>query len=390
MTLNFPDARASVLRRVTVRMDRETVPLVDAAGRILAEEARADRDFPALDRSVRDGFAIRTADLPGPVPVTGELRAGDPSRPLPPGEAFEIMTGAPIPSGADAVVMVEHAIRRGNLVEHAPVMPGTFLSRQGEEARAGQVLINVGTRLDYSGIALLAASGHATVSVFRKPIVAILATGDELVPVDQAPLPHQIRNSNAYSLAAQVTRAGGIPKLLAVARDEERDTRERIEEGLHSDLLLLSGGVSAGKFDFVEQALASLDAEFYFDRVQIQPGAPVVFGRSAGRFFFGLPGNPASTMVTFEVFARAALELLGGLRESVLPIAYGRLTVAFRQKPGLTRFLPALISGSGELTPVPWKGSSDVPAVSRANAFLMTDPERTEWAAGEFLPLLLK
>lgn len=371
-------------------MEREAVPLSEAADRILAQDATADRDFPALDRSVRDGFAVRATDMPGPVPVTGELRAGDPPRPLPHGEAFEIMTGAPIPSGADAVVMVEHAIRSGSMVEHAPVLPGTFISRRGEEARAGQVLVGSGTRLDYSRIALLAAAGHASVSVFRKPVVAILATGDELVPVDQAPMPHQIRNSNAYSLAAQVSRAGGVPKVLPVARDEEQDTRERIEEGLRSDLLLLSGGVSAGKFDFVEQALASLGAEFYFDRVQIQPGAPVVFGRCADRFIFGLPGNPASTMVTFEVFARAALELLGGLRESILPVVYGRLTVPFRQKPGLTRFLPAQIAGCGDLTPVSWKGSSDIPAVSRANSFLMTDPERTEWAAGDFLPLLLK
>ena len=167
-------------------------------------------------------------------------------------------------------------------------------------------------------------------------------------------------------------------------------TRASIEHGLTFDLLVLSGGVSAGKYDLVEIVLAHLGAEFFFDRVLIQPGQPLVFGRAREKFFFGLPGNPASTMVTFELFARAALELLGGQDHSLLPITLAPLAADFRHKPGLTRFLPALLSDDGMLTPVPWQGSSDVPALARSNAFLIADANREQWKAGETIQVLLK
>jgi molybdopterin molybdotransferase len=193
------------------------------------------------------------------------------------------------------------------------------------------------------------------------------------------------------SLAVQVSRAGGIPIVLPVARDVYAATRELVERGLEFDMLLLSGGVSAGKYDIVEQVLSDLGAEFYFDRVLIQPGQPLVFGRARGKFFFGLPGNPASTMVTFEVFARCALELLSGRTESPLILMKSRLTTDFRAKPGLTRFLPARLSADGsEITPVRWTGSGDVPALARANAFLVTEPDKEKWEAGESIRVLQK
>jgi len=390
MTLSFADARAAVLREIRAHPEPESVALAECAGRVLARDLIADRDFPALDRSVRDGYAVRAQDLPGPIPVTGITRAGDAPGKLSRGEAFEIMTGAPVPYGADAVLMIEHVQLSGQTITHAPVQAGTHISRRAEEALVGQVLVRSGTRLDPSHIAALAACGHATVEVFRKPTVAILSTGDELVAIDRTPLPHQIRNSNTHTLAAQVLRAGGIPRLLAVAPDDRELTRALIEEGLVSDLLLLSGGVSAGKFDFVEAAFADLGATFHFDRAAIQPGAPVVFGHCKERPFFGLPGNPASTLVTFEIFARAALELLSGQRETVLPLCFGRLTEPFRHKPGLTRFLPATVDEQGRLRPVRWRGSSDIAAVGRANAFLIAAADREVWDAGDFLPLLWK
>ena len=179
--------------------------------------------------------------------------------------------------------------------------------------------------------------------------------------------------------------------MLAVARDDYEDTRGLVDRGLASDLLLLSGGVSAGKYDIVERVLADLGAEFYFDRVLIQPGQPLVFGRARERFFFGLPGNPASTMVTFEIFARAAVELLGGQEQTDLFMPYARLTREFRHKTGLTRFLPAHLSPQGdEVTPVSWRGSSDVPAITRANAFLIAESDRAEWNRGDLIRILLK
>jgi len=382
-----------VLRQVVGRPQRETVSLAQALGRVLAQDLNADRDIPALDRSVRDGFAVHAHDLPGPIPITGTTRAGDPQTELKAGEAQEIMTGAPIPYGADAVLMVEHAKREGESLSHPAVPPGTFISRRGEEAAQGQLLIPSGTHLDPSHIAILASCGHPEVAVFLKPSVAILATGDELVAIGQTPLPHQIRNSNAHALAAQVTRAGGLPYLLPIARDDPDHTRQLIEDGLTADLLLLSGGVSAGKFDFVEDALAVLEAVFQFDRVAIQPGAPVVFGHCRDRPFFGLPGNPVSTLVTFELFARPAIERLAGGSGSNLRISYGKLTEPFCHKPGLTRFLPANVehrNNQNYVTPVRWRGSSDMASVASAQAFLIADADCESWNTGDFIPLLNK
>ena len=395
-TLGFPDARRTVIetvRRLRRLPAAEDVALPDAAGRVLAEDIAADRDVPALSRSVRDGFAVRAADVPGRLRVAGEVRAGERfAGAVGPGEAVEIMTGAPVPAGADAIVMVEHTRREdGFVVTDRPADAGQFINPRGIEAVAGEIVLRAGAPLDYTRVALLAAFGRDCVSVYRRPRVAILPTGDEIVEVNETPADFQIRNSNAWSLAAQVSRAGGVPQVLPVARDTEAHTRELVARGLESDLLLLSGGVSAGKYDVVEPVLAGLGAEFYFDRVLIQPGQPLVFGRAGAAFFFGLPGNPSSTMVTFEIFARAALELLAGQEETPLPMPLARLTRDFRHRAGLTRFLPARLSEAGdEVTPVEWHGSGDVPALTRANAFLVADPDRPEYARGELIRVLLK
>ena len=404
MALTFHVARETVLNKVAgAQPPREKVALEAAAGRVLAEDVAADRDSPALSRSVRDGYAVRAADLPGELTVVGEVRAGERFEgELAAGQAIEIMTGAPIPAGADAVVMVEHTRRvNGRVHIEGAAEPQQFINPKGCEAAANQTVLQAGKRIDYTGVALLAAFGHTQVRVYRKPEVAIVATGDEIVEVSETPAPFQIRNSNAWSLAAQVVRAGGIPRVLPVARDTLEHTREMVLRGLTSDLLLLSGGVSAGKYDVVEQVLADIGAEFFFDRVLIQPGQPVVFGQINGtaapgkkwhgKFFFGLPGNPSSTMVTFEIFARAAVELLAGQTESILPMPFSRLTRDFRHRPGLTRFLPARLSADGtEVTPVEWHGSGDVPALTRANAYLVADPFREEYPRGEFIRILLK
>jgi molybdopterin molybdotransferase len=393
--LTFLDARAMVLRQVLACRglpSTETVALADSHGRVLAGDAAADRDYPQFNRSVRDGFAVRASDIPGRLRITGEVRAGERfAGVLGAGEAVEIMTGAPVPEGADAVIMVEHCTRQGDgTVETAQTASsGSNIAPLACEARAGSVVLPRGFRVDHAAAGWLATIGCARVPVYARPRVAILATGDEIVPVDATPAPHQIRNSNSYSLAAQVRRAGGEPVILPVARDEREATADLIAQGLEADLLLLSGGVSAGKYDFVEAALADCGAEFYFDRVLIQPGQPVVFGKARGKFFFGLPGNPASTMVTFELFGRAALELLAGADEAPLPLTLARLTRPFRHKPGLTRFLPAHVSCT-EVTPVDWQGSGDIPSLCRANAFLVADPGQAEYAAGDVIPVLLK
>jgi molybdopterin molybdotransferase len=395
-TLTFDQARECVVTQVAATNPApaaEEVALLEAAGRVLAEGVAADRDYPPVARSVRDGFAVRSADLPGELRVIGEVRAGESfAGEMQAGEAVEIMTGAPVPRGADAVVMIEHVEVTGDRVGVPRTLErGENISAQGCEARRDDVLLEPGRRLGFAEIALLATVGRPRVRVFRRPEVAILATGDEIVEVDQTPREYQIRNSNAQALAVQVMRAGGYPRILPVAPDLYAGTRELVGQGLRSDLLLLSGGVSAGKYDLVERVLGDLGAEFFFDRVLIQPGQPLVFGKAQDKFFFGLPGNPASTMVTFEIFARAAVELLGGQSEPMLPLPWSKLTREFRQKTGLTRFLPATLSRDGsEVTPIRWQGSGDVPALARANAFLVTEPGRESWSAGELIRILIR
>lgn len=393
--MHFHEARECVianLQAARVLPETEEVALEAAAGRVLAEEVRADRDYPPAARSIRDGFAVRAADLPGRLRLIGEVRAGAafPGE-VGPGQAVEIMTGASVPRGADAVVMIEHVQRDGGSIRAGAAEPGQFINPQGTEARKGARVLAAGVRLGFAEIALLATVGKTRLRVYRKPRVAILVTGDEIVEAREQPLEHQIRNSNAHSLAVQVLRAGGLPEVLPVAGDSHAATRASIQRGLGHDLLLLSGGVSAGKYDVVEPVLAELGAEFFFDRVLIQPGQPLVFGRLGKLFFFGLPGNPVSTMVTFELFARAAQELLEGQSQVALPMGLARLTTELRHKPGLTRFLPARLSSeSAELTPVPWRGSSDVPALARANAWLVAEAGRESWQAGELVRVLLK
>jgi molybdopterin molybdotransferase len=395
-TLTFEQARQCVLKELRAARPEPKIELVrlsEAADRVLAEPIVSDRDYPALPRSVRDGFAIRAADLPGDLFVIGEVRAGEAfAGEVQPGEALEIMTGAPLPAGADSVVMVEHCTVEGDRVLVPRTLTlGENVSPRASQARENEVVLEAGQRLGFTQIALLAMVGATQVPVFARPQVAILATGDEIVEVNQTPLDYQVRNSNVESLAVQVRRAGGCPTVLPIARDLYQATRELTEHGLRFDMLLLSGGVSAGKYDIVERVLADLGAEFYFDRVLIMPGQPLVFGQALGKFFFGLPGNPASTMVTFEIFARSAVELLGGQKEAGLPLVWSKLSQDFHQKTGLTRFLPAVLNADGDtVAPLSWQGSGDVPALARANAFLVTEPDRESWKAGDWIRVLLK
>ena len=394
VAISFEEARACVLQTVLQNSCTELAKLAAAEGRILAEEITADRDYPPFDRSARDGFAIRSGDTPGDLRVAGEIRAGDvPSHVAGPGEAIEIMTGAPMPQGADAVIMVEHVARDGDrVVIDREVKAGDNLTPRGTEAKRGAVLIERGRRIGFAEIALLAMVGKTCVSVYRQPRVAIVPTGDEIVDIETAPGDFQIRNSNAWSLAAQVKRANAIPVVMPIARDEYESTRGAIERAFaESDLVLLSGGVSAGKYDIVERVLADLGAKFFFDRVKIQPGQPVVFGVAGEKFFFGLPGNPISTMVTFELFARAAIDRLSGLESAPLPLMRAKLAREFKHKGGLTRFLPALVSDDGStVTPMSWHGSGDIPVVARANAFLVADADRESWNAGDDIRVLLR
>jgi molybdopterin molybdotransferase len=378
----------------------EVVPLDEARGRVLARDVLADRNYPPFPRSTRDGYALRAADVrevPVSLACVGEARAGAPYPGKLAGESgvcVEIMTGAPVPPGADAVVMIERTRRDGPRVEILrAVEPFENVVRQGSEAPPGGVVLPRGRRVTPGEMALLASVGAAAIEVFRQPTVAILPTGDEVVPVDHQPRWFEIRNSNAIALGGQVAAAGGIPHQLGIAPDEVGRLRELIEVGLERDLLVLSGGVSAGKYDLVERVLAELGAEFYFQSVALRPGKPTVFGRVRGKFFFGLPGNPVSTFVTFEIFARPAIAVLGGAAFERPLLLRARLGKAFRQSHGLTAFMPARVEmqgGDPVVTVVGWQGSGDLVGLAAANCLLAVHPHQTELAAGEWVDVFPK
>jgi molybdopterin molybdotransferase len=234
-------------------------------------------------------------------------------------------------------------------------------------------------------------TGHASAQVAVRPTVAILATGDEIVEIAQTPAPHQVRNSNSYMLAALVHASGGRATILPIARDTRQALTPLLERGFEYDMLLISGGVSAGKYDLVKPTLRELGVKFHFEQVRVQPGQPTAFGTLGGKPVFGLPGNPGSTLITYQLFARAALDLLSGVREPLLPLLSARFEAPFRHKPGLTRFLPARLSADGQqLRHIPWQGSSDVPALAKANVFLIADHDRETWDIGDSIRVMLK
>jgi molybdopterin molybdotransferase len=314
------------------------------------------------------------------------------------GEAIEIMTGAPLPAGADAVVMVEFVEGADGVVRGSAgrvLGVGDNVVAQGSEARTGQVILPVGTRIGAAEIALAASCGCAVLPVFRRPQVAIVATGDELVEVDQVPGTQQIRNSNSYALAALVTAAGGEAVRMPIAADTREAIERAIEEGRSADLLVLSGGVSMGKYDLVEEVLLAAGAEFFFTGVRMQPGKPVVFGRlpAAGRFpalyFFGLPGNPISTQVTFHVFAEAMLRALSGAGAQGPQFVQATLAENVAGRPGLTRLLPARLEGV-MVRLVGWQGSGDLAANARANCYALLPEGSEKFAAGAVIRILLR
>ncbi len=384
----------------------ERVTLANAAGRVLSGAVVADQDQPPFARSTRDGYACRAAELASgaALSVAGMTHAGQaPAAPLAQGVAWEIMTGAPVPAGADAVVMLEHVHRDGEsirLLAGRDLKAGDNIVDRGVQAARGAELLQAGVHLGPAQIAVAASCGYAVLDVYQRPRVAILTTGDELVAVDAAPGPGQIRNSNAPMLAALVAAAGGEPWVLPAARD----TAEELDQALGlvvegaADLLLISGGVSAGRFDLVEPALQRLGAQFHFTGVRMQPGKPVVFGQMPARErtlpFFGLPGNPISSSVTFLLFGAPLLAALAGCPYEEPRFAMARLRDATDRNTKLTRFLPAWCGpggtgGAPQVAAVPWHGSGDLPAFGRSNCFIVVPEATGGFAAGEMVRILM-
>ncbi|HZY61537.1 MAG TPA: gephyrin-like molybdotransferase Glp [Edaphobacter sp.] len=407
MIFDFDGALKTVLLHASGLQKREAqaMPLMECAGRVLAEPVFTTRDQPPFNRSTRDGFAVRTSELKVPLRVVGQIRAGErwQTGPMESGCAIEIMTGAPVPDGADAVVMVEHVAQKDSTIcitEGRTLRAGENIVPQGSEARAGQAVLAAGAKIEAAEMALAAACGCSRLTVFCRPKAAIVATGDELVELGETPDEQQIWNSNSYALAALVTESGGDAVRMPIARDR-RDSLEKtiVQAREQSDLLLLSGGVSMGKYDLVEEVLHSMGAEFFFTGVKMQPGKPVVFGRlpASGslpaQFFFGLPGNPVSTQVTFHCFVAPMLRAMAGAAIPSPRFAQATLAEDVAGKPGLTRVLPARLSYDRvrpEVQIVAWQGSGDLAANARANCYAVLPPEQERFMAGDVTTILLR
>lgn len=399
----------------------ETVPISpEALGMVLAEDVASDLDLPPFDKAMMDGYAVRSSDLQtgsAVLTVIEEITAGQvPRRPVGKGQATRIMTGAPIPADADAVVKIESTRMVGGnqvAIEDRPAAPGMNIFRRGQEMRRGDTVLRAGTVLRPTEFGILAAVGRTDAKVFPRPTVAVLATGDELVDAARTPGPGQIRNSNGPMLMAQAARAGGKPRLLPIARDDRQSLHERIADGLRSSILILSGGVSAGKLDLVPGVLEELGVRPHFHKVAMKPGKPVFFGTRPRReeaalfrdwetavpptepapltLIFGLPGNPVSSLVCFELFVRPAIRLLMGYADAGTELVRLPLAEDFAYATDRPTYYPACVE-SGETglhaRPVPWSGSADLRSLAAADAFVLLPGGDHRHAAGQVFPVL--
>ena len=389
-----------VLENVTA-LGVERISIVEALGRVLAEDISSPRDIPGFDNSAMDGYAVRAADLAGASPsspvkltVVETVGAGMvPTRRVGAGEAVRTMTGAPIAEGADAVVQVERTRGGETVVEFmAPAEKGDSIRPRGEDLRPGQLAMAAGKTLRPADLGMLASVNRAMVEVIRRPRVAIVATGDELVDVDRSPVGAQVVNSSAYALAGAIREAGAEGVILKVARDDPREIRARLAEAMTFDAVLSTGGVSVGRFDHVAGALDELGMRQLFHGVAQRPGRPLKFGTAGYRPIFGLPGNPVSTLVCFYLYARPALLKMSGMRRVGLPRVGARCAVDIKLGKDLTEFVRVTLKRGADgwlATPTGSQGSGIFSSLSRADGLLVGPSSETILKAGAQATVLI-
>lgn len=390
-----------IVRQHTAPLATERVPIVEALGRVLAEDVVADTDLPPFDRAQMDGYAVRAQDVkdaPVRLRIAGESAAGKGwHHQLEEGHAVRIMTGAPVPAGADSVQQVEltHELKDGTVVELLEsVETGKSIVPRGSEITAGEVVLRAGTTINAAMLAVLAAFGYAQVQVFHKPRVAVLATGSELVAVDQKPGQDQIRDSNNYSISAYAELAGAVVQRMPLTGDETSLLKTQLTEAAkRCDLIVTSGGVSMGVYDVTKAALKELDAKIFFERVALRPGKPTVFARLPnGTLVFGLPGNPVSVSVTFNLFARTALLAMQGTAEPALKRETAVLARSVKGTSDRENYLPAQLTSNDDAElvafPLKWGGSSDFVAFALTTALVIVPANVKAIEAGSLVSVL--
>lgn len=397
--IDFEDAKKKILSLTKV-LKSETIGLEKALGRVLAEDIKAKEPIPPFSKSTMDGYAVKAEDLqsvndenPVLLDVIADLPAGKVSRAkLKTGQAIRIMTGAPIPEGADSVIMVEHTEKKGGKVLiKRRVDEGNHIGQIGEDVKKGELILQKGENIGPAEMGMLASLGFGKVKVVRKPVVAIIPTGDELIEPGAKSKPGKIRNSNAYGLFGLVLKAGADPKYLGIAPDKKAALRKKISSAKKADIVVLSGGVSVGDYDLVKDQLKSFGVKPVFWQVLIKPGKPVFFGVRKHQLVFGLPGNPVSTMLTFELFVKLSIDRLLGRKQIGLRQGKAILLENLSLKPGRRQFLRGLLDQNGlvlQVQPFPFQKSGVLKSMVKSNALIVVPPEIEVMEKGEEVEVL--
>ncbi|MFV1957302.1 MAG: gephyrin-like molybdotransferase Glp [bacterium] len=398
----IPAARATeIILNSATRLDKENIQLENSLGRVLIETIIASRDVPPLKNSAMDGFAITAAVTKGaseksPVylPIVRTIHAGDlPGRKVDHDKAVRIMTGAPVPDGVDTVVPVEQtSVKDEILILAEPMPPGKNVREAGEDIAVGGIILEPGRQLKPADIGLLASQGVEEVSVYRRPVVAILATGDEVVPLGQEPTEAQIYSSNSYSLAALVTECGALPRQLGIARDEPEHLAEMIRKGLKSEVLITTGGISMGDHDYLKDVFGRIDVKIHFWRVAQKPGKPMTFGEKDGTPVFALPGNPVSAMLSFELYVRPALRKMMGHSRLFRPTVQAVLEEDIRKKRGRRNFIRGVVrkdDGTLYAKTTGKQGSGILRSMSEANGIIILPEDVSGADAGDMVEVYL-
>ena len=402
--IEMDDAIRIVMENTQI-IDKTRVGLDDVLGRVLSEDVRSDIDMPPFDKALMDGYALQGTDIasasgdtPVILDVIEEIPAGTvPQKRVERGQASQIMTGAPVPDGADTVIMVEDTEPHPDAQKVCVLdttETGRNIARLGEDVRVNQVVLQANTVIRPPEVGILAAVGHIHVEVYRQPVVGIVATGSEVVEPHHKPKPGQIRNSNGYSMVAQVLRSGAQARYLGIVEDDIQALIQTIGEGLETcDIVALSGGVSAGEYDLVQDGMRDLGVEVLFDRIRMKPGKPLTFGVKGARQVFGLPGNPVSSVVGLELLMRPAIRKMQCITDLHLPTVRTVLSADFRQTPGRKQFVPAhSVQGKNGVWKSSWvghHGSADLFSMARANSLFVVNAEDAHVPAGTELDLIL-
>ena len=392
--ITVEDALTTILKEIKP-LGLESVALHKALGRTLGEDVVALRPNPPWDNSAMDGYALRSADTSGATkdrPITLDViydlpAGGTPKGAIGVGAAVRIMTGAPVPDGADAVIMVESTEPSGSAKVNirATVRQGENIRKAGEDFKAGSVVLKKGTYIRPAEIAMLATIGISYIFVHKRPRVAVISTGDELTEIGQTPAPGKISNSNGHALAALVAEAGAVAVYLGIARDTKESLKEKLSVGRNCDCIISSGGVSVGDYDFVKDVLKELGSQMLFWKVSMKPGKPLAFGIIGGVPAFGLPGNPISSMVAFEQFVRPALLTMSGRTKINRSPLNAILTDEIKIKPGRTNFLKGLLMLTEDgmtVTPLEGQGSGVISSLVAANCYIIVSKDSAGFQKG--------